>query len=451
MSKKEEEEVVFDLLEDVVVKILCRLPVKSLLRLTCVSKRRHSIISDSKFARSTFEVVSQTRTLRPRLLFSTYPYHRSWDPRFEYERSIFECFGDTDISCLERNPLCQSLTPPPGVCIERVLASCNGLVVLGKTLSDSYTNLSVWNPSTGFFRKIPSPEFRDSSWKDIRFPHSSFPCGDDGKVLLVSNGAIHWVSTGIPEAISAFDLVSEEFRQLPLPRGLNGRRIWTQFSVVDLPNVFGLVDGWVPAFVTEGSTVVMLHGKELARIKCHREGKPRTTLVFLSISMSKKARVVVFDLPEDVVVNILCRLPVKSLIRFTCVSKRWRSIIISDSQFATSTFQLASQTTTLRQRLLLSCDRDYIPCRFQCIGDLDMPCFGGSSLVQSLTLPPEVKTERMYVSHLVEIGPAFQLFFGWDTCCFFLMSAQHGFSVWSQYGPSVPAWLLCLSQHGFSV
>ncbi|XP_004294917.1 PREDICTED: F-box/kelch-repeat protein At3g06240-like isoform 2 [Fragaria vesca subsp. vesca] len=147
---------------------------------------------------------------------------------------------------------------------------------------------------------------RDSSWKDIRFPHSSFPCGDDGKVLLVSNGAIHWVCTGIPEAISAFDLVSEEFRQLPLPRGLNGRRIWTQvlvgghlcvrshdefwvmkeyrvpeswvkmfqFSVVDLPNVFGLVDGWVPAFVTEGSTVVMLHGKELARIKCHREGKP---------------------------------------------------------------------------------------------------------------------------------------------------------------------------------
>ncbi|KAL6226738.1 hypothetical protein ACLB2K_000699 [Fragaria x ananassa] len=352
MSKKEEEEVVFDLPEDVVVKILCRLPVKSLLRFTCVSKRWHSIISDSKFARSTFEVASQTRTLRPRLLFATYPYYRSWDPRFEYERSLFQCFGDTDISRLERNPLCQSLTPPPGVYMERVLASCNGLVVLGKT---SYTNLSVWYPSTGFFRKIPSPGFRldledgtfpitfafghvmaiddyklvffvpedfavhifstrDGSWKVITFPHSSFPCRDDGEDLLVSNGAIHWVSTGIPEAISAFDLVSEEFRQLPLPPALiksilnvepvedrDPRRIWTQvlvcvrshneywvmkqyagpeswvkmfqFSVADMPNVFAS-EYVYPAFVTEGGTVVMLSGMWLARIECHNEGKP---------------------------------------------------------------------------------------------------------------------------------------------------------------------------------
>ncbi|KAL6200610.1 hypothetical protein ACLB2K_030391 [Fragaria x ananassa] len=88
---------------------------------------------------------------------------------------------------------------------------------------------------------------------------------------------------------------------------------------------------------------------------------------------SKEAEVVVFNLPEDVVVNILCRLPVKSLIRFSCVSKRWRSIIISDSQFAKSTFQLASQSKILRQRLLFS---NY-PCyrnssRFQCLGGLDL-------------------------------------------------------------------------------
>ncbi|XP_004287597.1 PREDICTED: F-box/kelch-repeat protein At3g06240-like [Fragaria vesca subsp. vesca] len=211
--------------------------------------------------------------------------------------------------------------------MERVLASCNGLVVLGKT---SYTNLSVWNPSTGFFRKIPSPGFRldledvhifstrDGSWKVITFPHSSFPCRDDGEDLLVSNGAIHWVSTGIPEAISAFDLVSEEFRQLPLPPALiksilnvepvedrDPRRIWTQvlvggrlcvrshneywvmkqyavpeswvkmfqFSVADMPNVFAS-EYVYPAFVTEGGTVVMLSGMWLARIECHNEGKP---------------------------------------------------------------------------------------------------------------------------------------------------------------------------------
>ncbi|KAL6204151.1 hypothetical protein ACLB2K_021419 [Fragaria x ananassa] len=114
---------------------------------------------------------------------------------------------------------------------------------------------------------------------------------------------------------------------------------------------------------------------------------------------SKEVEVVVFDLPEDVVVNILCRLPVKSLIRFSCVSKRWRSIIISDSQFAKSTFQLASQSKILRQRLLFS---NY-PCyrnssRFQCLGGLDMPCFGGNSSDQSLTLPQAFIPERVMLA-----------------------------------------------------
>lgn len=59
------------------------------------------------------------------------------------------------------------------------------------------------------------------------------------------------------------------------------------------------------------------------------------------------------NLPEDIVVKILCRLPVKSLIRFTCVSKRWR-VIISDPQFCKSHFQLACEQRTLRQKLLIS-------------------------------------------------------------------------------------------------
>ncbi|XP_061998909.1 putative F-box/kelch-repeat protein At1g12870 [Rosa rugosa] len=59
-------------------------------------------------------------------------------------------------------------------------------------------------------------------------------------------------------------------------------------------------------------------------------------------------------LPEHVVLNILCRLPVKSLIRFTCVSKRWRSLIISDHQFGNSHFQLAAAASHLRHNVLIS-------------------------------------------------------------------------------------------------
>ncbi|XP_062010831.1 F-box protein CPR1-like [Rosa rugosa] len=59
-------------------------------------------------------------------------------------------------------------------------------------------------------------------------------------------------------------------------------------------------------------------------------------------------------LPEDVIVRILERLPIKSLIRFTCVSKHWRFIILSDPEFAKTQFQIASQHQTPRHRLLIS-------------------------------------------------------------------------------------------------
>ncbi|XP_050369191.1 LOW QUALITY PROTEIN: putative F-box protein At5g62060 [Argentina anserina] len=59
-------------------------------------------------------------------------------------------------------------------------------------------------------------------------------------------------------------------------------------------------------------------------------------------------------LPEDVIVKILERLlPIKSLIRFTCVLKRWKFFILSDPQFAKSHFQIASQQQTLSYRLLI--------------------------------------------------------------------------------------------------
>ncbi|XP_035551520.1 F-box/kelch-repeat protein At3g23880-like, partial [Juglans regia] len=55
-------------------------------------------------------------------------------------------------------------------------------------------------------------------------------------------------------------------------------------------------------------------------------------------------------LPENVVVEILLRLPVKSLVRFKCVSKCWHSLI-SDHQIAKSQFRRASECS---QRLLIS-------------------------------------------------------------------------------------------------
>ncbi|KAL6200611.1 hypothetical protein ACLB2K_030392 [Fragaria x ananassa] len=287
MSSKEGEVVVFDLPEDIVLNILCRLPVKSLIRFTCFSKRwRSIIISDSQFARTTFQLASQNRTLRQRLLLCTNPDHEDNGP------PRFQCLGNLRVPRFGGNSMVQSLSLTPEVETARVmLASCNGLVVLGQRLRSFFTNLSLWNPSTGFHRKIPSPVFsmkegtnsssvaygfghvmatdeyklvffelldlavhifstRDMSWKVIRAPHSSFPGYGmsiftprssfpeyNGVPLLVSNGACHWVRNWVPEpAIYAFDLAEEEFSKLSLPlalmpelpNGLYVRQIYTQ-------------------------------------------------------------------------------------------------------------------------------------------------------------------------------------------------------------------------------
>ncbi|XP_004301897.1 PREDICTED: F-box protein CPR30-like [Fragaria vesca subsp. vesca] len=57
------------------------------------------------------------------------------------------------------------------------------------------------------------------------------------------------------------------------------------------------------------------------------------------------------NLPEEVIVNIISRLPVKSLLRFTSVSKQWRSIILLDKQFEN---ELRRNKTLTRSLLLCS-------------------------------------------------------------------------------------------------
>ncbi|KAK9949278.1 hypothetical protein M0R45_004811 [Rubus argutus] len=85
-------------------------------------------------------------------------------------------------------------------------------------------------------------------------------------------------------------------------------------------------------------------------------------------------------LPEDIIVQILYRLPVKPLIRFRCVSKRWSSIV-SNPQFAKSQFKFASERKILGPKLLVSTSSQLESL------DLQTPSFGDDSSLRKLTCP----------------------------------------------------------------
>ncbi|KAL6145904.1 hypothetical protein ACLB2K_056587 [Fragaria x ananassa] len=88
------------------------------------------------------------------------------------------------------------------------------------------------------------------------------------------------------------------------------------------------------------------------------------------------------NLPEEMIVLVLTWLPVKSLIRFTCVSKRFHSIILSDPKFAKSQFQAARDRKTLDHTLIYSVNGP----RFGSL-DLGTPSFGDPSSARKLNLP----------------------------------------------------------------
>ncbi|XP_024156233.1 F-box/kelch-repeat protein At3g23880 [Rosa chinensis] len=272
----EKEELNFDLPEHIILQILCRVPVKSLIRFSCVSKRwRSIIISDPQFGKAHLKLASEQRSITKRLILSVFLSASFRDHQFQTRvdlrsQSLESLFGD--------NSSVTNLTfPSEDIRRTNILGSCNGLVVL----LDYYKEWSIWNPSTRFFRKIPAPDFSSVTKKSTitqpdRYGFGYVSSTDDYKLVLVvhigsddfrpddfgfapdvkififsvranswkisevsrwpflrytptsdcgtlSNEAIHWVNQyydyleGYTEAICAFDLESEELRKVPAP------------------------------------------------------------------------------------------------------------------------------------------------------------------------------------------------------------------------------------------
>ncbi|KAL8058486.1 hypothetical protein ABFX02_03G021550 [Erythranthe guttata] len=78
-----------------------------------------------------------------------------------------------------------------------------------------------------------------------------------------------------------------------------------------------------------------------------------------------KAEQISHHLPEEIIVEILCRLPVKSLLRFKCVSQSWRSLI-STKQFIETHLQHSKKIESFTdKRIISTCSKSSCPGRLK--------------------------------------------------------------------------------------
>lgn len=153
------------------MRILGRLPIKSLIRFTCVSKRwRFIILSDLPFAKS--QILKSRR-----LLLSA----AAGESEFESLHSETPWpFGD---SCTVSKRSCPFQQPDHVV---RLLSSCNGLVCAALFNQDYWKpwNVYIWNPSTRFFKKLPDPVVPSTSYSLLFYGFAYLSATDDYKLLI---------------------------------------------------------------------------------------------------------------------------------------------------------------------------------------------------------------------------------------------------------------------------
>ncbi|XP_050379566.1 F-box protein CPR1-like [Argentina anserina] len=247
--------------EEVVIKVLERLPVKPLIRFTCVSKRwRFIILSDPQFAKSQYKL---SKGYQPgRRLLLTSPDHRQF-----YSLDFESSLGDNVVKRKVRIPF-KSL---------EVQCSCNGLVCatvkvdVSKAAKPAF-HVYIWNPSTGFYKKLPDPSLkrvhgigylsatddykilmsgqqmncqitqilslRANVWKTIQCPFDDL---DRCSKWIRVNEALHWLRNAV---IVAFNLAIEDFRTMPLPAALEFKYLDNEGSI----NLAASVGGCLCAF-----------------------------------------------------------------------------------------------------------------------------------------------------------------------------------------------------------
>ncbi|XP_059299442.1 F-box protein CPR1-like [Lycium ferocissimum] len=246
---------------DIVSEILCRLPVKCVLRCRCVSKCWLTLIDSPEFSKLHVNYSLKLKTTNSNLFLIL--------RKVDYNGHGKRCFYSLHFDNLNSRVVTPKELTNPLMSYEfntKILGSCNGLLLISNTVND----IALWNPSTGKHKKLPILgigenhvhvsfgfgydvvnndykvvrivqfsgsekgsfhsdvkvySLKSSCWRgvDEQLPYFLQYVDQPGTYL---NGSLHWFASAkmeIPEnnlelLIVAFDLGTEKWRLVPPPR-----------------------------------------------------------------------------------------------------------------------------------------------------------------------------------------------------------------------------------------
>ncbi|KAK9016728.1 hypothetical protein V6N11_079222 [Hibiscus sabdariffa] len=247
--------------EEVILKILNGLPVKSLMRFRSVSKSWNTLISHPSFISTHLQASHSRPPNNTPFLLLRYEENGRKNYSLNCDNDGFDEFNQLRLS------------PFDFVSDYEVRGSCNGLICLHFWPFD-YLDLILWNPSIRRYISLPRPIISESVLLDVQFGFGFDSRTNDYKLLMVgveeengswikpylfslnqncwkrvsatippnytfdidevsllfANGALHWLvfherpNDEYNNAILGFDLSAEDFFEIKLPQssiGLN--------------------------------------------------------------------------------------------------------------------------------------------------------------------------------------------------------------------------------------
>nr|XP_023921393.1 F-box protein CPR1-like [Quercus suber] len=209
---------------DVVLNILGQLPVKSVMRLRCVSKCLYSSITSPDFISTYLNNINNNNNMN---------HDNARVIHIESESTRVSNRQVCMVALARTFDRISEIGVPfdfPTKCVQ-IVGSCNGLLCLADYPPGNVVYL--WNPSIRRFKKLPHTCLGLLKHVTLGFAYCSE--NNDYKVVRTSGsslstseieiGALHWMASVKEENrmtetdIMAFDVNSEKFRKLALPHG----------------------------------------------------------------------------------------------------------------------------------------------------------------------------------------------------------------------------------------